>query len=283
MERILLAGGTGYLGGYILSELLHQGFQTRAIVRNMSKIRSSLREHSNLEILHAELTQPSSIKNSCKDIDVVISTIGITKSKAKQTYMEVDYQANMNLLREAQRSGVRKFIYISVLKGEQLKNIAVCKAKEQFVYKLKRSGLEYCVVRPNGFFSDMSEFFKMAKNGQVYLFGHGKFKLNPIHGEDLAKVCVQQIKGDITEFDIGGPEIYTHKEIAEMAFSIIGKKPKISYIPDWVRKLLLKTGKIFMSKYTYGALEFFLHAMAMDLVAPKYGKHTLREYFMSQT
>ncbi len=46
-----------------------------------------------------------------------------------------------------------------------------------------------------------------------------------------------------------------------------------------MRKLGLKIGKVLMSKYTYGAFEFFMHVMAIDMVAPKYGKHTLKEYF----
>jgi uncharacterized protein YbjT (DUF2867 family) len=42
-----------------------------------------------------------------------------------------------------------------------------------FVEQLKKSGLDYCVVRPNGFFSDMTDFYKIARKGRVYLFGNG--------------------------------------------------------------------------------------------------------------
>ena len=85
----------------------------------------------------------------------VISTVGITKQKDGLTYMDVDYQANLNLLEEAKKSGVKKFIYVSVLNGEKLKATKICYAKEKFVERLKNSGIEYCVVRPNGFYSDI--------------------------------------------------------------------------------------------------------------------------------
>ncbi len=279
MKKVLLAGGTGYLGAYILSELLSQGFDVRAIVRNESKIDPSLKDNPQLEIWKADLTHPHAIEYACKDIDVVISTVGITKRKDKLTYMEVDYQANINLLNEAKKRGVHKFIYISVLNGDKLKHIAICKAKEKFADALKHSGLQYCIIRPNGFFSDMTEFFKMANKGKVYLFGKGELKSNPIHGADLATVCVQQIQTNDTEIDVGGPEILTQTQIANIAFKTIKKTPKITYIPHWIRKLALPIGKVFMSKYTYGAFEFFMHVMAMDMVAPKYGKHTLKEHF----
>ena len=57
----------------------------------------------------------------------------------------------------------------------------------------RKSGLDYAVIRPTGYFSDMSENLKMAKSGRVYLIGDGYHKINPIHGADLAKVCVDAV------------------------------------------------------------------------------------------
>lgn len=279
MNTILLAGATGYLGGYILSQLIGEGFETKVVVRNENKIDASLKKNKKLQIVQAQVTRPKSIDGICKNIDVVISAVGITKQKDKLTYMDVDYQANLNLLNEAKKQGVRKFIYISVLNGEKLNNLAICHAKERFVEKLKHSGLAYCIIRPNGFFSDMTAFFEMAQNGRIYLFGKGELKLNPIHGADLAIECVKQITTATTELEIGGPEVLTQNQIAEMAFAAAHKTPKIIYIPDWVRRLLLKAGRVFMSKYTYGSFEFFMTVMAIEMVAPRYGKHTLKSYF----
>jgi uncharacterized protein YbjT (DUF2867 family) len=194
--------------------------------------------------------------------------------------MDVDYQANMNLLKEAKKSGVKKFVYVSVLNGQKLRNLKICDAKELFVEQLKHSGMEYCIIRPNGFFSDMSEFFKMAKGGRIYLFGDGKLRANPIHGEDLAVACVDAIDKSDKEIEIGGPEILTQNEIASIAFDVLGSKPKITYIPNWVRITILKLVKLLTGSKIYGPIEFFMTVLAVDMIAPKYGKHTLREYFM---
>jgi len=193
--------------------------------------------------------------------------------------MDVDYRANMNLLKEAKKSGVKKFIYVSVLNGEKLRHLKMCNAKEMFVEQLKRSGIEYCIVRPNGFFSDMSEFVKMAKRGRVYLFGNGELRANPIHGEDLAVVCVDAIDRPVNEIEIGGPETLTQNEIASMASDHLASKPKITHIPDWVRVTILKLVRLFTGSKVYGPVEFFMTVMAMDMLSPEYGKHTLKEYF----
>jgi len=277
MKRILLAGATGYLGSYIAKELKKRDYLVRVIARNLEKLRQKKVEAN--EIIEAEITRPELIENCCNTIDVVISTIGITRQRDGLTYMDVDFQANMNLLQEAQKSGVKKFIYVSVLNGEKLKHLNGCEAKELFVEQLKSSGLDYCIVRPNGFFSDMSEFYTMAKKGRVYLLGNGERKTNPIHGEDLAVICVDAIEKADKVIEAGGPETLKHNEIALTAFKVLGKKPKITHIPDWIRIITLKMMRTLTGSKVYGPVEFFLTVMAMDMIAPEHGKHTLEEFF----
>jgi uncharacterized protein YbjT (DUF2867 family) len=277
MEKVLIAGATGYLGKYISQELTNQHYYTKVLVRNPKKFKNF--GISVNEIIQAQITDKSSLEGVCKNVNVVISSVGITRQKDGLTYMDVDYQANLNLLEEAKKSGVKKFIYVSVLNGDKLREVKICAAKEKFVDELKKSGLEYCIIRPNGFFSDMAEFYNMAKSGRAYLFGKGNLKYNPIHGKDLAEVCVKSIESKNTEINVGGPEVLTQNEIAITAFDAINKTPKITHIPDWIRRTILKIARIVLNEKTFGPIEFFMTVMAIEMVAPKYGKHTLKEYF----
>ena len=283
-EKILLAGATGYLGQYILAALLREEYPTRIVVRNKSKLSSDLLTHPLLEVVEAEVTEPDTLRGVCKGVHKVISTIGITRQKDGLTYEQVDFQANKNLLDEALREGVRKFIYVSVFKGEAMRHIAIGAAKERFVDTLKASGLDYCIIRPSVFYSDMTLFFKMAKakKDEILLFGKGQYAMNPIHGEDLAEVCVAQLERYEREVNVGGAEIFTQTEIACLAFEVLHKPANISYLPDWVRRLILKMGRYLLSKSMYGAMEFFLTIIAMDVVAPmQVGKHRLKAFFES--
>ncbi|WP_028581098.1 SDR family oxidoreductase [Desulfogranum japonicum] len=277
MKNVLIAGATGYLGKYITKELSERRFNTTVLIRNTSKFENFGIEVN--KVLEAEITDKKTIKNCCNGIDIVISSVGITKQTDGLTYMDVDYQANLNLLNEAKKSGVKKFVYISVLNGNKLKSLQICAAKEKFVEELKNSGLEYCIIRPNGFFSDMTEFYNMAKKGRMYLFGNGSLKSNPIHGKDLAQVCVDAIDKNEAEIEVGGPETLSQNEIAKIAFKAAGNPIKITYIPDWIRRILLRSLKLFMDPKKYGPIEFFMNVMAIDMVAPEYGTHILRDYF----
>ncbi len=278
-DKILVAGASGYLGKYITKELLSRNYKTKIIVRDAGKVKII---DKNLEIKEAEVTKPETLKHLVDDVGIVISTVGITRQKDGLTYMDVDYQANANLIDEAKKSGVEKFIYISVLNGEKLRHLKICEAKERLVDYLKSSGLEYCIIRPNGFFSDMEDFLKMAKGGKVFLFGDGKLKLNPIHGEDLAKAVVDSINQEENEINIGGPDMMSQNEIAELAFKAFSKPDRVVHLPEWMRKSALWIVRTFTSSKTYGPLEFFMTTMVLDMRAPEYGKHKLEDYFNEQ-
>lgn len=274
--KFLVAGATGYLGRYITSELLQRKFDTRVVVRDKSRFKVS---NPNLNVIEAEVTKPETLSGVCDNIDLVISSVGITRQKDGLTYMDVDYQANVNLLEEAKKAGVKKFIYVSVLNGDKLRDLKICEAKEKFVDELKVSGLDYAIIRPNGFFSDMKDFLNMAKGGRVYLFGSGELKLNPIHGEDLAKVCVDAVTNSEKEINVGGPDIMSQNEIASAALNAYSKPVKITHLPDWIRKTSLWLLRTFTSSKTYGPFEFFMTTLVMDMQSPIYGKHHLADFF----
>lgn len=279
-KKVLVAGATGYLGRYVTQELAtSESYDTKIVVRQKSKAQL---KYPDVEVVEAEVTQPDTLAGICEGVDIVISSIGITRQKDGLTYMDVDYQANVNLLDEAKKSGVTKFIYISVLHGDQLRELKICEAKEKFVDYLRASGLDYCIIRPNGFFSDMGDFLKMAKSGTVYLFGDGKLQLNPIHGEDLAKVCIHAITADDKEINVGGPDLLSQYEIAELAFKAYSKPVKVTYLPGWIRKSVLWFLRTVTSSKTYGPLEFFMTTMVMDMSSPQYGTHRLEDFFNEQ-
>ena len=233
----------------------------------------------NVDVRVGEVTQSDTLKGICEDIDVVISTVGITRQKDGMTYMDVDFQANANLIDEAKRSGVKRFIYVSVFNGANMRHLKICEAKERLGDYLKNSGLDYCIVRPTGFFSDMRDFLKMAKGGSVWLFGDGMLRMNPIHGADLARAVVDALHSRQHELNIGGPDVLTRNQIAELALRAYGHQPRVRHLPDFVRRSTLFLLRLFTPAKTYGPLEFFLTAMAMNMQAPTYGEEKLEDFF----
>ncbi|MEZ4533788.1 MAG: SDR family oxidoreductase [Cyanobacteriota/Melainabacteria group bacterium] len=169
-KRILVAGATGYLGGYVASGALDKGYRVLALARDRAKAEAL--EAKGAEILVADACDRSSLTGQFEAVDVLVSSIGLRSMKASPSFEEVDFRANMNLLEEGLAAGVGHFIFVSVLKGEQLRgSIPLFDARERVVDALKVSGMKYTVVRPNGFFNDMAAMFIMAKQGRFVILG----------------------------------------------------------------------------------------------------------------
>ncbi len=282
--KVLVAGSTGYLGRFVVQEFKRRGHWIRALARNPERLAEpgpffapAVRDQID-DLFVGEVTEPETLAGLCDDIEVVFSSVGMTRQKGKLTFHDIDYQGNKNILDRTLEASVERFIYVSVYNGQLLEHLAIIKAHEDFVRALQASGLSHTIIRPNGYFSDMGEFFNMAKSGRVYLFGDGENRLNPIHGADLARICADALTGSDTEVPAGGPVVYSQNEIAELAFSVLDKPPKITHIPAWIASAGIKALELF-NRHAADLFDFFVTAGLTENVAPQCGTHTLEDHF----
>lgn len=277
MKKVLVAGATGYLGQFVVRALKEKGHWVRALGRSAEKL-APLEEYAD-ELFIGEVTDPESLAGVCDGIDVVFSSVGITRQKDGLTYKDVDYQANSDLLSIAEASGVSKFMYVHVLNAGKLRRVAMIQAKQAFVDELQVSALKHVVVCPTGFFSDMQELLSMARSGRVFLFGDGSSQINPIHGADLAEVCVSALETEQSRVDVGGPEVFTYREIAELAFDVLDRPARIICIPKPLVSAVVGAMRWLTPAKVYGPVEFMAGVMTMDVIGQPYGQRRLAEHF----
>ncbi|UII56594.1 SDR family oxidoreductase [Cytobacillus spongiae] len=284
MKHVLVAGATGYLGRYVVKALKKEGYSVAVLVRNAEKLKRvgnyldpAIYEDVD-EVRIGEITDPESLINICEGVDYVFSSVGITRQKDGLTFQDVDYQGNLNLLREAEKSSVEKFMFIHVFQGDKWEG-PITEAKEQFAQELINSSVQHLIIRPTGFFSDLTEILHMAERGRAFLVGDGSKQLNPIHGADLASYCVSVFNKSNQIYDIGGPETYTHRQLVEIAFEVAKKSPKTMRLPAFLFIPILQTLKI-VNKHQYGILKLFYNGMTSDVVAPSYGEKWLKDYYL---
>ncbi len=279
-KKILVAGASGALGKEILEALKERALSADALVRDVEKLGQ---HHSFVEKVHVgDARNPESLKGICDEVSAVISTIGASLqlglTKDKSTFFDTDHRANKNLLDEALRSGVKKFVYVSMCCGNtELKGVVYADAHEAFVNDLEKSGIDYNVIRPTGFFYLFEEILKQAKRGRAILVGDGSAKTNPIHERDVAIACVDSLASDEKEISIGGPDVFTRKEIAELCFEVLGKKPKTMSIPAMLMRASIMPVKLF-DRRLYDLLDFGIAVFTKNIVAPQIGKHHLQDY-----
>lgn len=278
MPIVFIAGATGYLGRFLVEEYQRKGWTVRALVRNAQRARAQgLRAD---ELVEAEATKPEELCGVMQGADLVISSLGITRQKDGLTYRAVDYQANLNLLREAERAEVARFAYIHVLGARAMMHVPLVQAKQAFVDQLQCSSIASTIIAPSGYFSDMAEILEMAKSGRAFVFGDGSKKLNPIHGADLAAAVAEAVERGDAWLDIGGPDIFTQRELAELAFDVLDWPAKITRLPDWTRKMALALVPRITPVRVHGPAQFFLTALGQDMVGKPHGTRHVRDHFL---
>ncbi|MEM8497373.1 MAG: SDR family oxidoreductase [Pseudomonadota bacterium] len=284
-KRVLVAGATGYLGKYVVKAFKEQGYYVRVLTRSEKRLAETgpfnapaLSSADYDDVFVGEVSEPETLNGMLDGIDLVFSSIGISRQRDGLTFEQVDYQCNKNLIDLAQASGVTRFTYVSMQGAENIMDLAITQAHEQVVDALRSSSIEYRIVRPCGYFSDMGVLYDMAKKGRVYLVGEGNNKMSPIHGRDLAKVCVDTSEGEELDVEAGGPDTMTQREAAELAFDVAGNPPKITVIPVWLARGLVKF--IALLSTQFGDLaDFIVTAGEIDGVGPPRGDTSLRRYF----
>jgi len=285
MKRVLIAGATGYLGKFAVKAFKERGYRVRVLTRSEKRLSEpgpftapAIAKDDADEVFVGEITKPETLAGLMDGIDLVFSSVGISRQRDGLTFEQVDYQCNKNLIDLCQSSGVERFVYVSMQGAENIMQLAITQAHEKVVAALEESGMEYRIVRPCGYFSDMGAVLDMARRGRAYLIGEGSNRMNPIHGRDLAQVCVDTAEGDELEVEAGGPDIMTQREAVELAFEVVGKPEKVTVIPMWAARGIVKF--IGLLSTQFGDLaDFIVTAGEIDGVGPKRGTTNLRSYF----
>ena len=271
--HVLIAGATGYLGRHLCAEYARRGHHVTALVRDAARA-EGLADMT----VEAEATRPETLRGVMDGVDLVVSALGITRQADGLDYTDVDYRANLNLLRAAEAAGVGRFAYVHVLGADAMADVPLVAAKAGFVRALQAADMPATVIAPTGYFSDMGEVFEMAQSGRVWLFGDGARRLNPIHGADLAQATADATEAGRGWVEIGGPDVMTQDQIALAAFAALNVAPRITHLPDGLRRAALSVLPL-LPRRIGGPARFFLTALGLDMVAPRYGSRRLADHF----
>ena len=275
--KVVLAGAYGKLGSDILKTLVASGYEVVAadmIDREIPELDKSKYSYKKLDVTNA-----SSLKGLCDDADAVITTVGLTSTNATITNYDIDYQGNLNLLNEAKRAGVKKFVYISVLKADKAPKVPMLHAKYLFEEELKKSGIEYVIHRPTGYFYDIVKVFRpMIEKGEVSLLGKKPVHANVVDTPDFAEFIVDHIGDKNVTYDVGGKETWSYEEIARMCFDAAGKQAVIKHAPPFLFDILANLPKN-KKNGKQAIIRFSKWTLTEEMVgATKCGTHSFKQY-----
>ncbi|HYF03887.1 MAG TPA: SDR family oxidoreductase [Patescibacteria group bacterium] len=278
MKKVLLFGATGHLGKEVAKELLQQGYDVTAAVRNEAKAQSLSGITNNHVVV--DVCKPQSFTAIKDNFEIVVSALGKSVSpndKSKPTFKDVDLDGNTNILNFAKEKGCKKFVYVSALHSEKYQHLEYFKVHHEFSERLMQSGIDYSIIKPPAIFSAFLDIIEMAKKGQLVNIGKGDKKTNPIYEGDLAKVVVDSITTKNAVIEAGGKTIYTRKQLNEIVNAEVKRKKKVPTIPIGLFKAGLPVIRLF-DKNAFDKFAFFIEVMQHDTLAPQVGEMTFEKY-----
>lgn len=277
--KIVLAGAFGKLGTDILRALVRDGHTVTAADLAVKEVPGLQGKYVARTI---DVTKPDTLQGVCDGADIVITTVGLTGSSAMLTNYDIDYQGNVNLLREAQRAGVKGFTYISVIQADSDPSVPMLHAKALFEQELKQSGIPYVIHRPTGYFYDIAKvFMPMIEKGEVTLLGKQDAHANVIDTPDFADFIVLHMQDKNKTYNVGGKETYSYEEIARMFFAAAGKQPVIKRAPVFLFSVLALVNK-WKKNGKEAIIRFSKWTLTHELVGEdRYGDASFRDYIQS--
>lgn len=241
MERILVVGATGKLGGAVLRRLIQKKHSVRALVRQPEQ--QGAFQALGADTVIADLTDPASLAAACSGVSHVVTTANAFLGRGRNSSALVDLEGNLNLIDAAQRAGVGRFVFTSgvIMGPDSITDFFRYKARAE--EHLKKSGMDYVIVRAAAYMDEWAEIVagKIATNGVATIFGDGANPINFIARDDVADFMVRAVEdGQITRESItlGGPENLTLLEVVSKYEQHIGRTAKRKHIPVTALRVL---------------------------------------------
>ena len=244
-RAVLVAGATGYIGRFVVRELLSRGYRVIALVRNSpgqggGPAREWLGHQmpAGVDLHLTDVCDPrvlSRLNIGAEPLAAVISCLA-SRSGGVEDAWSVEFRANSNILQFAQRNGAGHFVLLSAI-CVQKPVLAFQRAKLAFEALLQQSGLRYSIVRPTAFFKSLSGQVEAVKSGKPFtVFGDGELTAcKPISESDLACYLADCLI-DPARWDrllpVGGPgDAISPRQQGEMLFRLCGRRPRFRRVP----------------------------------------------------
>ncbi|MCK6473690.1 MAG: complex I NDUFA9 subunit family protein [Planctomycetes bacterium] len=258
-KKVLVTGATGYVGRHVVAAVANAGHDVRALLREGSNPRVIDEYVDDLHL--GNVTDARSLEGACDGCDAVIHLVGVINEK-EGSFEDIHVKGTRNILAEAERAGVRRFIYLSGL-GTRANAVAryhqTKYAAEQSVRTASLQG--YCfpasvIFGPEDEFLNL--FVGMAKSWVnppwpvMPAIAGGHSRLQPVWVEDVAEVLARSVAPDFPlqpgTYELGGPEPMTVREIMTVACKAAGKARIFVPVPLFVAQIMATFMEIFSSK-----------------------------------
>jgi NADH dehydrogenase len=249
---LLLTGATGSVGSRLLPLLLERGEDVRCLVREPRRLGE---RRVDVQIALGdlgEMSDPYLVRQALRGVDTVVHLAATIRDQPPHRIEELNGLATVRLLRAAERSGVRGFVFFSALNASAAQRTRFFRAKWLAERAVVSSPLETRVFAPSIVYDRSDPWVTLLRRFSFLpvmpVSGSGRARFQPIWAEDAARCVIAALAsaGDRVRYELAGPETLSYDEMSDLVSRVAGRPRPLLHLPlPFVRAGLLTLRSLF--------------------------------------
>lgn len=247
-KQITIFGGAGFIGRSLVQKLAYEGAIIRVPVRDPSRalFLKTMGHVGQVTLLKINPYDKQEIEACCTDSEIVINLIGILYEKGNSTFKRLHIDLAETIAKSATKEGTKRFLHMSALSADPTSKSEYAITKSQGEQAVLKTYPQATIFRPSLVFGPHDHFFnrfsEISRFSPVLpLIGSGQIHLQPVYVEDIVEAMIMAAKQPETQgriYELGGPKIYSFKELFELMLKIIQLKRLLLPIPYCIAKIV---------------------------------------------
>lgn len=240
-RRTAVLGGSGFIGRYVVKRLAARGEVIAVGCRNAeaAKHLKPLGDVGQIAPLNVGIGDETLLPAFLAGNDSLVNCVGILREAGGQTFELVHHTAPARLARFAREAGVDRFVHISAIGADPRSSSAYARTKAAGEQAVRDAFPTVTILRPSVVFGPEDQFFNrfaaMAMMSPALpLIGGGETRFQPVYVGDVADAVVTCLADPATAgrtYELGGPKIYTFREVLELVLHKIRRKRRFIDVP----------------------------------------------------
>jgi uncharacterized protein YbjT (DUF2867 family) len=250
---VTVFGGSGFIGSQTVRALAKQGWRIRVAVRRpwQAYRQRLLGDVGQIEIVQANVRVAETVARALEGAEAVVYAVGAAFESGKQSFTVVHAEGPQIAAETAAQRGIDRFVFVSGI-GADPKSVARAgRAKAQGEAAVRAAIAGAVILRPSMVFGPEDNFFnkiaQMAVLSPVMPVLAPATRVQPVFVADVARAAAAVLADPAAAgraFELGGPSIYTMREITELTLAEIGRARPLLALPDGAAGLIGMAGDV---------------------------------------
>lgn len=251
---VTVFGGSGFVGSQVVRALAKRGLRVRVAVRrpNLAYKLRLAGDVGQIEIVQANVRNKASVARALDEAEAVVNLAAVFYESGSQRFQSVHAMGARTVAEEAAARGVRRFVQVSGIGADANSESKYIRTRGMGEQAVRQAIPEAVIVRPSLVFGPEDKAFNTFARLAVFspvipLPGGGHTRFAPVFVGDVASAIANALldpKAAGKTFELGGPNVYTYRELIELTLREIQRQRPLVHLPWAIAGLIGKAGEI---------------------------------------